>query len=230
MKNNLMWSRLAVASLGLGLFAVETTVAPAATTAAKTNWVQNFNFTLTGWAQNQSKATAISTKNVVSALSGATVKQLLPPAQPGGPPITNLVTLPTFVGTEKLLSKQVLGSTNPPQVVVRKISGKTQTDYDVSSAFVPAENAPNNPPVTFVSAAGLTNYHGITTFAFAGKTDVLSFVVSGLMAASDTKTKSGTATYYVSKGLTAAVAGSGTIGTTTNLFGGTVSMAGGHPE
>jgi len=229
MKNNLMWSRLAVAGLSLGLLAVKTTVAPAATVAAaKTNWVQTFNFTLTGWAANQSKPTAISTKNVVSALSGVTVKQLLPPSHSGEPPTTNEVTLPAFVGSEKLLTKQVLGSTNPPQVLVRKGAGKSQTDYDVSSAFVPAANAPNYPPITFVTA-GLTNYHSITTFAFGGQTN-LSFVVAGLMAASDTKVKSGTNTYYASKGLTATVAGTGTIGATTNVFGGTVSMVGGHLE
>ncbi|MGA2866529.1 MAG: hypothetical protein ABSF95_18805 [Verrucomicrobiota bacterium] len=230
MKNNLMLSRLAVASLSLGLFAVETTVAPAATAAAvKTNWVQNFNFKLSGWAPDQSKPTAISSKDVVSALSGATVQQMSPPSYPGGPPHTNVVTLPTFAGTEKLLTLQSVLSTNPPQVLVRKGSGKSQTDYDVSSAFVPAADTPNNPPITFVSA-GLTNYHSITTFAFAGKTNVLSFVLSGFMAASDTKVKIGSATYTASKGLTATVAGTGAIGTTTNVFGGTVSMAGGHLE
>jgi hypothetical protein len=55
----------------------------------------------------------------------------------------------------------------------------------------------------------------------------MSFVVSGLMAASDTLVGK---TYYMSKGLSGTVAGSAVVNGQTNLIGGTVSLSGGHLE
>jgi len=179
-------------------------------TTPKTVWVQEISFILMAWAQGNSQATGIANRDIISTLSGASL---------GGS-----VSLPTFDTGSKLLVQQTLGSSGT-RVIVRQGSGENTSDYDVTSAFTQPATVSNPPPVFYVKN-GLTNYHAITTFAFDSP-NRMSFVVSGLMAASDTLVGK---TYYMSKRLSGTVAGSAVINGQTNLIGGTVSLSGGHLE
>ncbi len=179
-------------------------------TSPETIWVQNINFILMAWAQGNSQATGIANRNIIAALSGTSF---------GGS-----VSLPTFGTDSKLLLEQNLGSSDM-RVVVRQGSGENASDYDVTGAFAQLATISNPPPIFYVKN-GLTNYHAIMTFAL-DIPDRMSFAVWGLTAASETVVGK---TYYMSKSLSATVAGSAVLNGQTNLISGTVSFSGGHLE
>jgi len=183
----------------------------------KTNWVENFSFTLTSWQQGGNKPTTIANKDIITHLSGVTVTNR--PSYPGGSPV--LLTLPTL-SSGKLLSKQALGATNA-SIIVRVGSGKNQVDYDVTSAFAPPANYTPGLTVSYL-ASGLTNRHSVSLFSFTGNR--LSFVVQGLTTSGDAKVSS----YYMTKSVSANISGMSVISGVTNIAGGTVSVSGGHLE
>jgi hypothetical protein len=192
-------------TLKLGLIAVLMAMAVSQTNAAtdKTIWVQKLNVSLTAWTDGNAKASRVTTKDIVTGLSGFE-----------GVDVTN----PVFSAGSQLLIKQDTTVGDSQVFVVR--DPKTHVDTDVSSFFDVGSSA----SVSF-TAGSKTVRHSITTFIFSGPANV-SFNVSGLT----TETRGTANGADVTKSAKATVSGTGTVSTTDAVMGGTISLSGGKLE
>jgi len=169
----------------------------------KTIWVQKVNISLTAWKDGDPKPVKITTKDIVSRLSGFTSVD---------------VTNPVFSTGSQLLIKQDTTAGDNQVFVVR--DPKTHVDTDVSAFFDVGSTA----SVEF-TAGTKTVRHSITTFIFGGLVD-LSFNISGF-----TTETSGTANgAEVTKSAKAAVSGTATVATSEAVVNGTISLSGGKLE
>ena len=161
------------------------------------------NISLTAWKDGDPKAVKITTKDIVTRLSGFAFDS---------------TTNPVFSAGSQLLIKQDTTLGDNQVFVVR--DPKTHIDTDVSGFFDVGSTA----SVSF-TAGTKTVRHSITTFIFDGLVD-LGFTVSGF-----TTETTGTANgAEVTKSAKAAVSGTGTVVTSVAVINGTISLSGGKLE
>ncbi|SRR6266850_3195983 len=195
MKNTLKLA-VTVALIAMG-------VAQAKAATDKTIWVQKVNFSLTAWEDGVAKPVKITTKDIVTRLSGFTSVD---------------VTNPVFSAGSQLLIKQDTTLGDNQVFVVR--DPKTKIDTDVSAFFDVGSTASVS-----VTSNGKTLKHSITTFSFAGPAE-LTFTISGFTTES-TATANGA---EVTKSAVADVSGTGTVGTADTVIHGAISLSGGKLE
>jgi hypothetical protein len=165
--------------------------------------VAHLSFTLTAWQDGVAKAAKVTTKDIVTDLSGA---------------VSAGVTNPVFSAGSQLLMKEDTTTSNSV-LVVR--DPKTKVDTDVSAFF----NVNSSDSASFTSPNGkTTTRHSITTFSFEAVT--LSFSLTGFT----TETRSLENGDQVTTKAAASVSGTGTDGTSDVIISGTVALGGGRLE
>ncbi|SPE60714.1 exported hypothetical protein [Verrucomicrobia bacterium] len=210
-----------LAIIAILLAGVVQTKAQTNTPSAKTNWVQTLNFQFAVWEDGKAKFFTITSKDIVTALSGVSTS------------ITNgtniiAITLPAFDNKATLVRRQIIGDTNEGNVryFVREPAGRTNTDYNVSPFFTHTNIA----TTTFNSGKGITE-HNVEGWSFNAPT--LSFDVQGFVTRKRGIPTLGSSAGVVLFGLTSQLAGTGVVSAVSSdqaVFEGSLTVTGGKAQ